>query len=146
MRRSRRVALLVAAGWLLAVFPVPVRAQDAGVTFLDELGEGQVDEIIAVWTEGRLLGTLHVSPDHPHDSFTAPVEPGVLSYSLCGILRRRGANGMSSSHVIDNGGRVAVRPGLMLRAMTMGDVVFSLEADGVPSEIGDTQVCPAAIS
>lgn len=144
MARPGRAALVAAAGWLLLC--APARGEDGPVTFSDELGDGQADEVIAVWSDGHLLGTLHVNPDHQTDSFTATLPSGPLTYALCGMLRRRGPDGAITNHPVDNAGRVPVAPGLTLRAMTLGDVLFALEADGVKTEVGNTPACDAAIS
>ena len=143
MRTAGCAALAAAAGWLLCT---PARAEDATVTVVDELGTMQADEIIAVYSGGRLLGTLHVDPEHSFDSFTASLPVGMLDYTLCGRLQRREADGSVTVHRIDNAGRVAVRKGDTLRAFTLSDVLFALEAPGVAIDARPGPACDPTVS
>ncbi len=152
MGRAGRAALVAAAGSLLAG---PVAAQGGPnlrrttVTVIDHLGSSQQEETIAVYFAGVLTGTLHVDSNHPDDSFTAtvPSQPQ-LGFTLCGKLLKREANGSLSTHPIDNGGVLEGYEGATLAALTLGDVLFTLE-DEAGHGTGTVQqgpACTAAIS
>ena len=143
MRLAGHVAVMAVAGLLLCT---PVWAEDAAVTIVDELGAQQEDELIAVYGDGRLLGTLHVGPAHPFDSFETSVPVGTLEYTLCGQLQRRETDGRLTTRRIDNGGRVPVRPGDKLRAYTLFDILFGLEAPGVLVDVTHGPACDPAVS
>ena len=135
---------LIAAG---LVGGLPAHALD--ITVADRLSPGQQEETIAVFFSGVLMGTLHVGPGTPSDSFVAPVSVlGSVSYTLCGKLLRREADGSVSSHSIDNGGRLRTAPGHTLDAVTRGDVLFLLQDSetGEEGEITPGPVCSAAVS
>ncbi len=131
---------------------MPAAAQDlrrTTVTVSDHLSEGQQEETIAVYFAGVLAGSLHVAPGKPDDSFTASIPArDHLSYTLCGKLERREADGSTSSHPIDNGGVLAGYAGQSLMAITHGDVLFSLESDdaAVVSSVQPGPACTAATS
>ncbi len=154
MRRTGRAALVAAAGFFLAG---GVRAQDAAVpslrrttvTVVDHLGAGQQDETIAVYFAGVLAGTLHVDTAHPEDSFVATVPlHDKLGFTLCGRLIKREADGSLTPHPIDNGGTLEGYDGASLAALTLGDVLFSLEdeAGHAASTVQRGPACSAAVS
>ena len=152
MRRAGRAALVAAAGLSLAG---PAAAQNGPtlrrttVTVIDHLGSAQQEETIAVYFAGVLSGTLHVDANHPDDSFTVtvPSQPQ-LGFTLCGKLLKREPNGGLSTHPIDNGGVLEGYEGATLAALTLGDVLFTLE-DEAGQGTGTVQqgpACTAAIS
>ena len=143
--RAGRAGLLAAAGWLL---PCPdVRASEiAPVTIVDQLAPGQVNEVIAVWSGGRLLGTLHVDAGRHTDSFQVDLPAGPFQYTLCGMLQRRTEDGRIVNHAVDNAGRVQVWPGAMLTATNQAEQTFTLEGSGAKSEVGDAPACDPTIS
>ncbi len=154
MRRAGRVALGAAAGLLLAG-PLAAQGLDAPnlrrttVTVVDHLGLAQQDETIAVYFAGVLAGTLHVDQNHPNDSFvaTVPLQPR-LGFTLCGKLVKREPDGALSTHPIDNGGVLEGYEGATLAALTLGDVLFTLEdeAGQASHTVQQGPACTAAIS
>ena len=152
MGRPGRAALVAAAGLLLAG---SAAAQDAPnlrrttVTVIDHLGSAQQEETIAVYFAGVLAGTLHVDTGHPDDSFTAavPLQPR-LGFTLCGKLLKREPSGSLSTHPIDNGGVLEGYAGATLAALTLGDVLFTLEdeAGQGAATVQQGPACTAAIS
>ncbi|WP_158747535.1 hypothetical protein [Acidisphaera sp. L21] len=160
MRLTGRAALVAAAGCLLAggvamaQTTAPDPALKAGprqttLTVVDRLGTTQQEETIAVYFSGVLAGTLHVDAAHPEDSFTVavPLMPK-LGFTLCGKLVTREANGGLSTHPIDNGGTLAGYDSSILAALTLGDVLFTLQ-DETGTGTNDVQqgpACTAAIS
>ena len=148
MSRAGRAALVAAAGLLLAGSAV-AQARRATITVVDHLGAGQQEETIAVYFAGVLAGTLHVDPSHLDDSFvvTVPVLDR-LPFALCGKLLRREADGGVSTHPIDNGGTLTGYDGGTWAAMTLGDVVFSLQDDRGQgdSAVSAAPACSAAVS
>ena len=149
MMRTGCVALVAAAGMFLAGGAGAQSPRLVPVTVVDHLSNGQQEETIAVYFEGVLAGTLHVDASHPDDSFQAKV-PGLadMSFTLCGKLLRREGDGTLSAHRIDNGGSLSGYEGASLAAITMGDVLFSLEDE---TGRGATTVkpgpsCAAAVS
>lgn len=135
----------MAAGLLLSM---PV-AHSQSVTVQDRLSIGQQEETIAVFFAGRLVGTLHVGPDHATDSFTAPLNAfGIVDYTLCGRLLRRDQDGSISVHPIDNSGRLRTAAGHSLSAFTQGDVLFRLQDDdtGDQGTVTPGPACSAAVS
>jgi hypothetical protein len=154
MGRTGRAALVAAAGLFLAG---GLHAQSAPgtnlrrttVTVIDRLGLGQQEETIAVYFAGVLAGTLHVDAAHPDDSFIATIPlQDKLGFTLCGKLMRREADGSLTPHPIDNGGTLAGYEGARLAALTMGDVLFSLEdeAGQAESTVQQGPACTAAVS
>ena len=143
MRAVGRAAVAAAAGWLLCT---PARAEDTTVTIVDELGAQQEEEVIAVFSGGRLLGTLHVESSHRSDSFAASLPVGILEYTLCGRLERREADGRLTTHRIDNTGRVQIRPGVTLRAYTLFDTLFGLQAPGISADLTRGPACDPTVS
>ena len=146
---TNRLPFALAAA-LLSV--LPASAQDrhrTTVTVSDHLSEGQQEETIAVYFAGVLAGTLHVAPGKPDDSFTATVpDQDHLGYTLCGKLLRRDEDGALTPHPIDNGGVLVGYAGKTLMAITLGDVLFSLqsEAADVTSTVQPGPACTAAVS
>ena len=136
MRAAGCAALAAALCWLC----LPARAEEATVTIVDELIAQQEDELIAVYGGGRLLGTLHVDLEHRFDSFETTLPAGTLDYTLCGHLRQRGEDGQVKTYHIDNTGHVPVQPGVTLRAYTLFDVLWALEA---PDVLVDARIGPA---
>ena len=143
------MALFAAAGLLLAGLASAQPVRKASLTVVDHLSAGQQEETIAVYLAGVLAGTLHVDPAHPDDSFEAQV-PAMdnLPFSLCGKLLRRERDGSVSSHTIDNGGMLTGYEGGTWAAITLGDVVFTLEEDGGRgnSTVSAAPACSAAVS
>ena len=131
---------------------LPVCAQTpprTTVTVSDHLSVGQQEETIAVYFAGVLAGTLHVAPGKPDDSFTATVpDRDHLGYTLCGKLLRRDADGALTPHPIDNGGVLRGYAGQTLMAITLGDVLFSLQSEDadVSSTVQPGPACTAAVS
>ena len=148
MRRAGRAALVAAAGFCFAG-PVLAQSGRTTVTVIDHLGTFQKDETIAVYFAGVLAGTLHVDADHPDDSFTATVPlRSQLGFTLCGKLLKRDPDGTVSTHPIDNGGTLEGYEGATLAALTLGDVLFTLEneADSRTSTVQRGPACTAAVS
>ena len=154
MRRTGRVALVAAVGLVLAV---SARAQDSTgpnlrrttVTVIDHLSQGQQEETIAVYFAGVLAGSVHIDANHPDDSFTVTVPlQARLGFALCGRLVRREADGSLSTHPIDNGGVLEGYEGAKLAALTLGDVVFTLqdEAEHAAITARAGPACTAAVS
>ena len=148
MTRSGRAALVAAAGFLLAAAP----ADTVSVTVVDRLSTGQQEETITVYFAGRLAGTVHIDANHPEDSFTAtlPRAPHT-SYTLCGRLLRREADGAISTHPIDNSGVLGDVAGQTLYANTLGDVLFALQpgeggAAPAPGDIHPGPACDAVVA
>ncbi len=151
MRRTGRAAFVAAAGWLLSATAQPIIAQaaPATVTVVDRLSSGQQEETIGVYFEGHLAGTLHVTADHPSDSFTAQLDSVQhLNYALCGTLLRQGPGGEIVTHRIDNSGTLGDVAGRTLAAFTFDDVLFSLEdtQGGDPGQVHPGPACAAAVS
>ena len=148
MKRPGRAALVAAAGVFLAT-TVPSRAETTTVTIVDQLSQDQQEETIAVYLAGRLSGTLHIDAAHPVDQFTATIEQAPhISYTLCGQLLKREADGSISTHPIDNGGRLGDIAGRTLFANTLGDKLFSLEGSegAATGEVLAGPACAAATS
>ena len=154
MRRTGRAALVAAAGLFLAA---TAHAQDTSgptlrrtsVTVLDHLSQGQQEETIAVYFAGVLAGTVHIDATHPDDSFVATVPAQAkLGFTLCGRLIRREADGSLSTHLIDNGGTLEGYEGAKLAALTLGDVVFTLQDEAQQAEVTARAgpACTAAVS
>lgn len=137
------MVVAAAAVWLMCA---SARAQDVHVTILDSLGAGQEDESVAIFSGGRLLGSFRLGPEQPADSFEAVVPGGVLDYALCGHMRRREADGRVSDHLINSGGRVAVRPGDTVRLFTYYDVVFTMQTESEIPDVTPGPVCDAVVS
>ena len=154
MRRSGRAALVAAAGVFLAwpaaaQTPPGPNLRKTTVTVIDHLGAAQQEETIAVYFAGVLAGTLHVDAAHPDDSFVATVPAqDHLGFTLCGKLLKREAGGAFSTHPIDNGGTLEGYDGATLAALTLGDVLFTLqdEAEHGTSQVHQGPACTAAIS
>lgn len=150
MCRTGRAALVAAAGLLLiAQAPAAPEVRRTTVTVIDHLGSAQAEETIAVYFAGVLIGTLHVDPGHPDDSFIAsvPLRPK-LGFTLCGKLLKREADSSLSTHPIDNGGTLEGYEGATLAALTLGDVLFTLENEADPgsSTVQQGPACSAAVS
>ena len=121
----------------------------ATVTVSDHLGLGQQEETIAVYFAGVLGGTVHVDAAHPDDSFTATVQDqGTLGFTMCGKLLKREPDGSLSTHPIDNGGTLSGYAGATLDAITLGDVLFTLQdtAGGAQTTVQRGPACTAAVS
>ena len=154
MGRAGRAALVAAAG-LFCARAVAAQASDGiplrrtTVTVIDHLGSSQQEETIAVYFAGVLTGTLHVDAGHPDDSFTAtvPLQPH-LGFTLCGKLLKREPTGALSTHPIDNGGVLEGYGGATLAALTLGDVLFTLEDEAGQglATVQQGPACTAAIS
>ena len=149
MLTAGRVALVAAAGLLLAG---PIGAQTvrrATITVADHLSAGQQEETIAVYLAGVLAGTLHVDASHMDDSFTATA-PAMdnLPFALCGKLLRHQPDGSVSTHSIDNGGTLTGWQNGTWAAVTLGDVAFTLEDDSGKgdSTYSAAPACSAAVS
>ena len=148
MRRSGRVALVAAAGFLLAAL-ASASAETTSVTVIDRLSDGQLEETIAVYFAGRLAGTVHIDKTHPEDQFTATIERMAHTpYTLCGKLVRQEADGSQTVHPIDNSGLLGDVSGRTLFANTIGNVLFSLEGTegGATGEIRPGPACSAAVA
>ena len=150
MRRAGRAALGAAAGLLfMAQVPAAQELRRTTVTVTDHLGSDQEEETIAVYFAGVLAGTLHVDASHPDDSFIATVPlRAKLGFTLCGKLLKREPNGSLSIHPIDNGGMLEGYEGATLVALTLRDVLFTLEneADSTGSTVQQGPACSAAVS
>jgi hypothetical protein len=148
MRFAGRAALVAAAGSLLAG-SAGAQFRRVHLTLADHLSEGQQEETIAVYLGGVLVGTLHVDAAHPDDSFGTDV-PAMekLPFSLCGKLLKREPDGAMSSHPIDNGGTLTNFADGTWAAITLGDVVFTLqdETGKGTSTFSATPACSAAVS
>ena len=149
MTRASRVALVAAAGLLLADGAGAQQQHRAMLTVADHLSAGQQEETIAVYLAGVLAGTLHVDASHMDDSFTATV-PAMdkLPFTLCGKLLRRERDGSISNHPIDNGGTLTRYEGGTWAAITLGDVAFTLQDDSGhgDSTFSPAPACSAAVS
>ncbi len=139
------------AGVLLAsMLPAgPCRAQQqTTVLVADHLSAGQQEETITVYFDGVAAGTLHVDRAHPDDQLEAnlPALPSI-SFTLCGRLLRRDGSGVST-HAIDNGGLLTGYEGAALAAITLGDVLFTLQDDHgrATTEVRPGPSCTAAVS
>ncbi len=149
MIQAGRVALVAAAGLILAWSAQADSLRRASLTIFDHLSAGQQEETIAVYLGGVLVGTLHVDPAHLDDRIEASVpEVVTLHFALCGRLLRREADGHISAHPIDNGGTLTGYAGGTWAAITLSDVVFTLKEE---SGRGDSVVtvapaCSAAVS
>ncbi len=147
MMQTGRAALVAAAGWFLSA--AAALAAPATVTVIDRLSSGQQEETIGVYFDGRPVGTLHITTDHPADSFTATLDSVQhLNYTLCGTLKRLGPGGEIVTHRIDNSGSLGDVGGHTLAATTLGDVLFSLEdtQGGAPGQVHPGPACAAAVS
>ena len=149
MMRAGRVALVAAAGCFLAVSAGAQPVRRARLTLIDHLSGGQQEETIAVYLAGVLVGTLHVDSAHPDDHFDAqvPAMPS-LPFALCGKLLRRESDGSISNHAIDNGGTLTDYENGRWAAITLGDVVFTLQEEGGQgdSTVSAAPACTAAVS
>jgi hypothetical protein len=149
MRRTGRVALVAAAGLLLASAAVAQDLRRATVTVTDHLSPGQQEETIAVYFAGVLAGTLHVDASKPEDSFVAVIPArDHIGFTMCGRLMRREADGTLSTHPIDNGGFLAGYTNSSLVAITLGDVLFTLQDEHGQAEttVQPGPACTAAVS
>ena len=149
MAQPGRVALIAAAGILLAVTTGAQPLHRATITVADHLSSGQQEETIAVYLGGVLAGTLHVDATHMDDSFTTTV-PAMdkLPFALCGKLLRRGGDGETATHPIDNGGTLTGYEDGTWAAVTLGDVAFTLddETGKGQSTYSAAPACSAAVS
>ncbi len=150
MGAAGRAAFVAAAGFLLsAQAPEGPNLRRTTVTVVDHLGTAQQEETIAVYFAGVLAGTLHVDSNHPDDSFTAsvPLQPK-LGFTLCGKLLKREPGGELSTHPIDNGGTLEGYAGATLAALTLGDVLFTLDDEAARGTYTVSQgpACTAAVS
>ena len=151
MMRSGHALLAVAGALLAFLLPAPpCRAQQqTTVLVADHLGPGQQEEIITVYFDGVAAGTLHVDRSHPDDQLQAslPAAPSI-SFTLCGRLLRRESDGSLSTHPIDNGGVLSSYAGATLAAMTLGDVLFTLQDDNgrATTQVRPGPSCTAAVS
>ncbi len=142
-----RAALVAAVGLAFTASAQTLRRTT--LTLSDHLGPGQQEETITIYLAGVLAGTLHVDPDHPDTSFTATVpDTEKLSFTLCGKLLRREPDGSLSTHPIDNGGTLTGYTGASLAAVTLGDVLFTLqdEAGQADTDVLRGPACTAAVS
>ncbi len=153
MRHPGRAALVAAgmalAGNAAAQPPPGPSLRRTTVTVIDHLGSEQQEETIAVYFAGVLAGTLHVYVGHPDDSFVATIPlQSQLGFTLCGKLLKQGANGAPSTHPIDNGGTLDGYDNARLAALTLGDVLFTLEdeTDRAVATVHQGPACTAAIS
>ena len=154
MTSAGRAAFAAAAGLLLAGMAHAQTVSEptlrrTTVKVVDHLGNDQQEESIAVYFAGALAGTLHVSPDHPDDSFSASVPVlAELNFALCGKLLKRRPDGGISTHLIDNGGRVESYNDSQLYALTLGDILFTLqdETGRAISTVRQGPACSAAVS
>ncbi len=149
MTAPGRVALLAAAGVLLATttFAEPMRRTT--ITIADHLSAGQREETIAVYLGGVLAGTLHVDATHMDDSFTAAVPTmDKLPFALCGKLLRQDYSGSLATHPIDNGGTLTGYEDGTWAAVTLGDVAFTLDDETGKGEstYNAAPACSAAVS
>ena len=149
MTRAGRVALVAAAGLLVASSAFAQAQRRSTITVADHLSAGQHEETITVYLGGVAAGTLHVDQTHPDDSFTTTV-PAMdrLPFALCGKLLRRAADGNLSTHEIDNGGTLVDYEDGTWAAITLGDVAFTLEDESGRGEstYSAAPACSAAIS
>ncbi len=149
MTRAGRVALVAAAGFLLAGVASAQQADRASLILVDHLSVGQQEETIAVYLAGVLVGTLHVDAEHPDDSFAATVPAmSKLPFALCGKLLRHEQGGSVSTHSIDNGGVITGYQDGTWAAITLGDVLFTLQEESGrgDSTVNNAPACNAAVS
>ncbi len=149
MTAPGRVALLAAAGMLLATTPFAQPVRRVTITVADHLSAGQQEETITVYLGGVLAGTLHVDATHMDDSFTATV-PAMdkLPFALCGKLLRQNGTGSVATHPIDNGGTLTGYEDGTWAAVTLGDVAFTLDDETGKGEstYSAAPACSAAVS
>ena len=149
MTISGRVALGAAAGFLLSVSAGAQEVAKATLTLVDHLSAGQQEETIGVYLGGVLAGTLHVDASHPDDSLVATVPAMAnLPFALCGKLLRHEQGGSVSTHPIDNGGTLTGYEGGTWAAITLGDVLFTLqeESGNGDATVSNAPACSAAVS
>ncbi len=123
--------------------------QQTSVLVADHLSAGQQEETITVYFDGVAAGTLHVDRTRPDDQLQAslPALPSI-AFTLCGRLIRRESDGGTSTHPIDNGGVLTGYIGANLAAITLGDVLFTLQDDKgrATTEVRPGPSCTAAVS
>ena len=149
MRRPGLAALAAAAGVALSGTTAGQTLRRTTLTVSDHLGIGQQDETIAVYFAGVLAGTVHVDASHPDDSFSATVpDQDSLGFTLCGKLLDHAADGSIATHPIDNGGKLAGYADAKLDAITLGDVLFTLQdtAGQAETTVQRGPACTAAVS
>lgn len=145
-----RVALVAAAGFALVGSAAGQPLPKVSLSVSDHLSAGQLEETIAVYLAGVLVGTLHVDATHPDDSFQAQVPAlAALPFALCGkLIRQEPDGGSSTDHAIDNGGMLRDYAGGHWAAITLGDVLFTLrdEAGQGHDDVARGPACSAAVS
>ena len=131
---------------------VPAAAQDvARFSVTDHLSDGQSEETITVYIDGKNVGTLHVGPGKTTDRIevSAP-RADRYDYALCGRLRVQ-IEGRMQEREINDGGTLYDADGRSYAAYTEGQATFYL-LDDTPDrptarvERDDKPRCTAAVA
>lgn len=142
MRPSKRIprpwfALLAAiAALLLTASPAGADAKEERFRVVDELGPGQIEELITVSIDGRTIGVLRVTRESPIAELSVKVPSARrLRYQLCGYLVTETPEGGRRQHVVNQTGTILNAAGRELRAFNRDNTIFYLQ-DGAAGETG----------
>lgn len=132
--RSWRTVPVAAALLLLAASQADAGPKDDRFRITDELGAGQIEELITVGIDGRTIGVLHVSKDAPIAELSVKQPAGrPLHYELCGYLIVETPEGARQQHVVNHTGTIENAAGRELRAFNQNNEIFYLQ-DGTPGD------------
>ena len=140
VRPSKRIlrpwrALLAACALILVAAPqAGAGPKEDRFRITDELGQGQIEELITVGIDGRTIGVLHVTKDAPIAELSVKVPPGrTLRYELCGFLIVETPEGGRQQHPVNHTGTIQNAAGRELRAFNSNNEIFYLQ-DGSPGD------------
>lgn len=129
MRTLMAWPMLLVAALVLGASPARADAKEDRFRIVDELGPGQVEELITVSIDGRTVGVLKVTKDAPISELSVKLPSARrVSYQLCGYLVTE-VDGKRQQHVVNQTGTITNAGGRTLRAFNQDSTIFYLMDD-----------------
>jgi hypothetical protein len=95
----------------LNIDAAPTYAETATFTVETVLGPNQVREVIDIYIDGKLAGSLHINSENPVDSFESPMlTPGRHTYRVVSLTHTNDEKGLTT-HAGTGTGTIDVQEG-----------------------------------